>query len=108
MMDKKQQTNYVLLSGIAISAILIASLLINNSQFVHKALAQGIAAPPNATNKAGSMTTGNKTANQTGNVTSGQTDLNAVLNAVRNTNATNTATKNIINATTGNMTNKSG
>lgn len=99
MMDKKQQTNYVLLSGIVISAILVASLLINNSQFVHKALAQGIAAP-NATNKAGSMTTGNKTANQT--------DLNAVLNAVRNTNATSTATKNIINATTGNMTNKSG
>ena len=99
MMDKKQQTNYVLLSGIVISAILVASLLINNSQFVHKALAQGIAAP-NATNKAGSMTTGNKTANQT--------DLNAVLNAVRNTNATSAATKNIINATTGNMTNKSG
>ncbi|HEY6883712.1 MAG TPA: hypothetical protein VI278_06715 [Nitrososphaeraceae archaeon] len=107
MMDKKQQTNHVLLSGIAISAILVASLLINNSQFVHKALAQGIAAP-NATNKAGSMMTGNKTANQTGAVTSGQSDLNAVLNAVRNTNATSTATKNIINATTGNMTNKSG
>ena len=107
MMDKKQQTNYVLLSGIAISAILVASLLINNSQFVYKARAQGIASP-NATNKANSMTTGNKTANQTGTITSGQTDLNAVLNAVRNTNATSTATKNIINATTGNMTNKSG
>ena len=107
MMDKKQQTNHVLLSGIAISAILVASLLINNSQFVHKALAQGIAAP-NGTNKAGSMTTGNKTANQTGTITSGRTDLNAVLNTVRNTNATSTATKNIINATTGNMTNKSG
>ena len=107
MMGKKQQTNYVLLSGIAISAILVASLLINNSQFVHKALAQGTAAP-NATNKANSMTTGNKTANQTGTITSGRTDLNAVLNAVRNTNATSTATKNIINATAGNMTNKSG
>lgn len=107
MMDKKQQTNHVLLSGIAISAILVASLLINNSQFVHKALAQGIAAP-NGTNKAGSMTTGNKTANQTGAVTSGQTDLNAVLNAARNTNAINATSKNIINATTGNMTNKSG
>jgi hypothetical protein len=107
MMGKKQQTNYVLLSGIAISAILVASLLINNSQFVYKARAQGIAAP-NATNKANSMTTGNKTANQTGTITSGRTDLNAVLNAVRNTNATSTATKNIINATSGNMTNKSG
>jgi hypothetical protein len=108
MMGKKQQTNYVLLSGIAISAILVASLLINNSQFVYKARAQGIAAP-NATNKANSMTTGNKTAaNHTGTVTSSRTDLNAVLNAVRNTNATSTATKNIINATAGNATNKSG
>ena len=106
-MGKKQQTNYVLLSGIAISAILVASLLINNSQFVYKARAQGIAAP-NATNKANSMTTANKTANHPGTVTSSRTDLNAVLNAVRNTNATSTATKNIINATAGNMTNKSG
>jgi hypothetical protein len=116
MMYKKQQTNYVLLFGIVVSAILVASLHINNSLLLaQKALAQG-AAMPNATSKPGSTTTGGKTANQSGAVTTKQSDINAVLNAVRNTNATSMATKNIINATTagnttsaaGNTTNKTG
>jgi hypothetical protein len=92
-MNKKQQTNYVLvLSGIAISAILVASLLILSGQFTQKALAQG-AAKTNTTNTTG------KTASQTG--------ITAVINAAKNTTATSAATKNIINAT-GNMTNKTG
>ena len=115
MMYKKQQTNYVLLSGIVVSAILVASLHINSSLLAQKALAQGTAMP-NATSKPGSTTTGGKTANQSGAVATKQSDINAVLNAVRNTNATSMATKNIINATTagnmsstaGNTTNKTG
>jgi hypothetical protein len=113
-MYKKQQTNYVLLSGIVVSAILVASLHINNSLLAQKALAQGTAMP-NATSKPGSTTTGGKTANQSGAITTKQSDINTVLNAVRNTNATSMATKNIINATevnktsaAGNMTNKTG
>lgn len=89
-MNRKQQTNYVLvLSGIAISAILVASLLILSGQFTQKALAQGA----DKTNTTG------KTASQTG--------ISAVINATKNTTATSAATKNIINAT-GNMTNKTG
>jgi hypothetical protein len=109
MMYKKQQTNYVLLFGIVVSAILVASLHINNSLLLaQKALAQG-AAMPKATSKPGSTTTGGKTANQSGAVTTKQSDINAVLNAVRNTNATSMATKNIINATTaGNTTSAAG
>ena len=92
-MNRKQQTNYVLvLSGIAISAILVASLLILSGQFTQKALAQG-ADKTNTTNTTG------KTASQTG--------ITAVINAAKNTTATSAATKNIINAT-GNMTNKTG
>jgi hypothetical protein len=92
-MNRRQQTNYVLvLSGIAISAILVASLLILSGQFTQKALAQG-AAKTNTTNTTG------KTASQTG--------ITAVINAAKNTTATSAATKNIINAT-GNMTNKTG
>jgi hypothetical protein len=92
-MNRKQQTNCVLLlSGIAISAILVASLLISGGQLTQKALAQG-ADKTNTTN------TTSKAASQTG--------ITAVLNAAKNTTATNTATKNIINAT-GNMTNKTG
>lgn len=87
-MNRKQQTNYVLLlSGVAISAIVVASLLIISGQFTQKALAQG------ATN------TTNKSASETG--------MSAVINAARNTTATSAATKNIINATS-NMTNKTG
>ena len=108
MMYKKQQTNYVLLSGIVVSAILVASLHINNSLLAQKALAQGTAMT-NATSKPGSTTTGGKTANQAGAVTTKQSDINTVLNAVRNTNATSMATKNIINATTaGNMSSTAG
>ncbi len=113
-MYKKQQTNYVLLSGIVVSALLVASLLINNSPFGQKALAQGTAIP-NATSKPGNMTTSGKITNHTSGITASQSGMNAVLNAVRNTNATSTATKNIINATevnktsaAGNMTNKTG
>ena len=92
-MNRKQQTNHVLvLSGIAISAILVASILILNGQFTQKALAQG-AAKTNTTNTTG------KTASQTG--------ISAVINAAKNTTATSAATKNIINAT-GNVTNKTG
>jgi hypothetical protein len=92
-MNRKQQTNYVLvLSGIAISAILVASMLILSGQFTPKALAQG-AAKTNTTNTTG------KTASQTG--------ISAVINAAKNTTATSAATKNIINAT-GNVTNKTG
>ncbi len=83
---------YCCLSGIAISAILVASLLISGDQLTQKALAQG-ADKTNTTN------TTSKAASQTG--------ITAVLNAAKNTTATNTATKNIINAT-GNMTNKTG
>jgi hypothetical protein len=93
MMNRKQQTNYVLvLSGVAISAILVASLLILSGQFTQKALAQG-AAKTNTTN------TTSKAASQTG--------MSAVINAAKNTTATNAATKNIINATS-NTTNKTG
>jgi hypothetical protein len=76
-MNRKQQTNYVLvLSGIAISAILVASLLILSGQFTQKALAQG-AAKTNTTNTTG------KTASQTG--------ITAVINAAKNTTATSAA-----------------
>ena len=101
-MNKRQKANYVSLYGIAISATLLASLFVTNGHFAQKALAQG-------------TTITNKTANQTGNIGTNpsalvnQNGMNAVLNAARNTNATNTAVKNIINATGGNTTaNKTG
>src|SRR5919201_1393704 len=104
-MNKRQKANYVLLYGIAISATLLASLFVTNGHFAQKALAQG-STITNITSKA---------ANQTGNIGANpsalvnQNGMNAVLNAARNTNATNTAVKNIINATGGNTTaNKTG
>jgi hypothetical protein len=87
-MNRKQQTNYVLLlSGVVISAIVVASLLIISGQFTQKALAQGAA---NTTNKLVS-----------------ETGMSAVINIARNTTATSAATKNVINAIS-NMTNKTG
>src|SRR5919197_1594847 len=100
-MNKRQKANYVSLYGIAISATLLASLFVTNGHFAQKALAQG-------------TTITNKTANQTGNIGTNpsalvnQNGMNAVLNAARNTNATNTAVKNVINATGSNATNKTG
>ena len=95
-MDKKQQTNYVLLSGIAISAMLMASLFVTNSQLAQKVLAQGTDMT-NAKNRTAAANASTAATNQNG--------MSAVLNAVHNTNATSTAAKNIINATS-NMTNK--
>ncbi len=103
-MNKRKKTNYVLLYGIAIPATLLASLFVTNGHFAQKALAQGTPIT-NATTK---------TANQTGNADVNpstlvsQNGLNAVLNAARSTNATNTAVKNVINATGSNTTNKTG
>ena len=101
LMNKRQKANYVLLSGIAISAALLASLFVTNGHFAQKALAQG-------------TTITNKTANQTGNIGTNpsalinQNGLSTVLNAARNTTATNTAVKNVINATGSNAANKTG
>jgi hypothetical protein len=99
-MDKRQKANYVLLYGIAISAMLLASLFVTNGYFAQKALAQGNAIT-NATSKAANQT-GNTDANPSALVN--QNGMNAVLNAARNTNATNTAVKNVINATGSNTT----
>jgi hypothetical protein len=96
-MDKKQQINCVLLSGIAISAMLTASLFVTNSQFAQKVLAQGNDMT-NAKNRAAAAANASTPATN-------QNGMSAVLNAVHNTNATSTAAKNIINATS-NMTNK--
>ncbi|MFL6368172.1 MAG: hypothetical protein ACJ72T_06440 [Nitrososphaeraceae archaeon] len=108
-MNKRQKANYVSLYGIAISATLLASLFVTNGHFAQKALAQGTAIT-NVTSKAANQTS-NTDANPSAIVN--QNGLNAVLNAARNTNATDTAVKNVINATgsnsTGsNATNKTG
>jgi hypothetical protein len=103
-MNKGKKANYVLLYGIAISATLLASLFVTNGHFAQKALAQGTPIT-NATTKATNQT-GNADANPSAFVS--QNGLNAVLNAARSTNATNTAVKNIINATGSNTTNKTG
>ena len=103
-MNKGKKANYVLLYGIAISATLLASLFVTNGHFGQKALAQ-VTAITNATTKAANQT-GNADANPSAFVS--QNGLNAVLNAARSTNATNTAVKNIINATGSNTTNKTG
>src|ERR687886_56336 len=101
-MNKGKKANYVLLYGIAISATLLASLFVTNGHFAQKALAQGTPIT-NATTKATNQT-GNTDANPSAFVS--QNGLNAVLNAARSTNATNTAVKNVINATGSNTTNK--
>jgi hypothetical protein len=103
-MNKRKKANYVLLYGIAISATLLASLFVTNGHFAQKALAQGTPMT-NVTTKAANQT-GNADANPSALVS--QNGLNAVLNAARSTNATNTAVKNIINATGSNTTNKTG
>ena len=103
-MNKRKKANYVLLYGIAISATLLASLFVTNGHFAQKALAQGTPIT-NATTKAANQT-GNADANPSALVS--QNGLNAVLNAARSTNATNTAVKNVINATGSNTTNKTG
>jgi hypothetical protein len=103
-MNKRKKANYVLLYGIAISATLLASLFVTNGHFAQKALAQGTPIT-NVTTKAANQT-GNADANPSALVS--QNGLNAVLNAARSTNATNTAVKNIINATGSNTTNKTG
>jgi hypothetical protein len=103
-MNKGKKANYVLLYGIAISATLLASLFVTNGHFAQKALAQGTPIT-NATTKAANQT-GNSDVNPSALVS--QNGLNAVLNAARSTNATNTAVKNIINATGSNTTNKTG
>jgi hypothetical protein len=104
LMNKRQKANYVLLSGIAISAALLASLFVTNGHFAQKALAQGTAMS-NATSKVANQTD-NTGANPSALVN--QNGLSAVLNAARNTTATNTAVKNVINATGSNATNKTG
>jgi hypothetical protein len=103
-MNKGKKANYVLLYGIAISATLLASLFVTNGHFAQKTLAQGTPIT-NATTKAANQTD-NFSANPSALVS--QNSLNAVLNAARSTNATNTAVKNIINATGSNTTNKTG
>jgi hypothetical protein len=103
-MNKGKKANYVLLYGIAISATLLASLFVTNGHFAQKALAQGTPIT-NATTRAANQT-GNADVNPSALVS--QNGLNAVLNAARSTNATNTAVKNIINATGSNTTNKTG
>ena len=103
-MNKRKKANYVLLYGIAISATLLASLFVTNGHFAQKALAQGTPIT-NVTTKAANQT-GNADANPSALVS--QNGLNAVLNAARSTNATNTAVKNVINATGSNTTNKTG
>jgi hypothetical protein len=103
-MNKRKKTNYVLLYGIAIPAALLASLFVTNGHFAQKALAQGTPIT-NATTKAANQT-GNADVNPSTLVS--QNGLNAVLNAARSTNATNTAVKNVINATGSNTTNKTG
>src|ERR1041385_1852164 len=99
-MNKRKKTNYVLLYGIAIPATLLASLFVTNGHFAQKALAQGTPIT-NATTRAANQT-GNADVNPSALVS--QNGLNAVLNAARSTNATNTAVKNIINATGSMMT----
>jgi len=99
-MNKIQKANYVSLYGIAISATLLASLFVTNGHFAQKALAQGTAIT-NVTSKAANQTS-NTDANPSAIVN--QNGLNAVLNAARNTNATDTAVKNVINATGSNAT----
>ena len=103
-MNERQRANYISLYGIAVSATLLASLLVINGYFAQNALAQGTTMP-NTTSKVANQT-GNMGANPSALVN--QNGLNAVLNAARNTNATNTAVKNVINATGSNMTNKTG
>jgi hypothetical protein len=103
-MNKRKRANYVLLYGIAISATLLASLFVTNGHFAQKALAQSTAMT-NAPTKAANQT-GNTDANSSALVN--QNGLNAVINAARSTNATNTAVKNVINATGGNISNTTG